>query len=81
MTNYVVTNIRLPEEDYLRLKTEAAMKRKSLAAVIREKVGKKKPDDYEKILLTPTTWFTEKDYRDYKKMRAKLQKRTKMYNW
>lgn len=37
--NYVTTNIRLPEEDYLRLKAEAAKKRQSLAAVIREKIG------------------------------------------
>lgn len=36
---YVTTNIRIPEEDYLRLKNEAVKKRKSLAAVIREKVG------------------------------------------
>lgn len=39
--NYVTTNIRLPEEDYLKLKAEAAKKRKSLSAVIREKVGVK----------------------------------------
>lgn len=37
--NYVTTNIRLPEKDYLRLKSEAAKRRKSLAAIIREKVG------------------------------------------
>lgn len=36
--NYVTTNIRIPEKDYLRLKEEAAKSRKSLAAVIREKV-------------------------------------------
>ncbi len=41
MSNYVVTNIRLLEEDYLRLKQEAANKRQSLSAVIREKVGKR----------------------------------------
>lgn len=38
MANYVTTNIRIEEEDYLRLKAEAAKKRKSLSAVIREKV-------------------------------------------
>lgn len=81
MNNYVVTNIRLPEEDYLRLKEEALKKRKSFSAVIREKIIKKKPDDYEKILLTPTDWFTEKDYKDYKKMRSKLKKRAKIYNF
>lgn len=37
--HYVTTNIRLPEESYLKLKEEAAKKRKSLAAVIREKLG------------------------------------------
>ncbi len=39
--NYITTNIRLPEEDYMKLKTEAANKRKSLAAVIREKIAAK----------------------------------------
>lgn len=36
--NFVTTNIRLPEEEYIKLKFEAARKRKSLAAVIREKI-------------------------------------------
>lgn len=36
--NFITTNIRLPEEEYLKLKAEAAKKRKSLAAVIREKI-------------------------------------------
>lgn len=36
--NYVTTNIRIPEEDYLRLKEEAARERKSFSAVIREKI-------------------------------------------
>lgn len=81
MSNFVVTNIRLPEEDYLRLKEEALKKRKSLSAVIRDKITKKRPDDYEKILLTPTSWFTERDYKDYKKMKSKLKKRARMYDW
>jgi len=79
--NYVVTNIRLPEEDYLRLKGEAAKKRISLAAIIRGKITEKRPDDYEKILLTPTDWFTERDYKDYKKKRLGLKKRARMYDW
>ena len=37
--NYITTNIRISEEDYLRLKIEAAQSRKSLSAVIREKIG------------------------------------------
>lgn len=36
--NYITTNIRIPEDDYLKLKAEAAKKRKSLAAIIREKI-------------------------------------------
>ena len=82
--NYVTTNIRLLEEDYLRLKAEAAKKRKSLSAVIREKIGaKKKPsrEEYRKILLTPTPWFTEKDYKEYEEMKKKDRERSKMYDW
>ncbi|MBU1031812.1 hypothetical protein KKE03_02740 [Patescibacteria group bacterium] len=37
--NFVTTNIRLPEDEYLRLKFEAAKKRKSFAAIVREKLG------------------------------------------
>ena len=40
--NYVTTNIRLAEEDYLRLKYEAAKARKSLAAIVREKISEQK---------------------------------------
>lgn len=40
--NYVTTNVRIPEEDYLRLKAEAAKKRTSLAGVIREKIAGEK---------------------------------------
>ncbi len=40
--NYVTTNIRIPEEDYLRLKIEAVKKRRSLSAVIRSKISGKK---------------------------------------
>lgn len=40
--NYIVTNIRLPEDDYLKLKQEAAKSRTSLAGIIREKIRIKK---------------------------------------
>ena len=43
--NYVTTNIRIPEEDYLRLKAEAAKKRQSLSGVIREKIRPQKAAD------------------------------------
>ena len=39
--NYVTTNIRISEEDYLRLKAEAAKLRTSLSAVVREKIKSK----------------------------------------
>ncbi len=81
MNNYVVTNIRLPEEDYLRLKEEAFKKRISFSAVVREKVGSKKKvagKDYAKILLSiKSDWFTEKDYREYKRNRIQMEKRIK----
>lgn len=52
--NYVTTNIRLSEEDYLRLKSEAAKKRKSLSSVIREKLHytekTRSKEEVEKIL-------------------------------
>lgn len=40
--NYVTTNIRLPEDTYLQLKAEAAKKRKTLSAIIRERLGLQK---------------------------------------
>lgn len=80
MNNYVTTNIRLPEEDYLRLKEEAARKRKSLSAVIREKIGTKKSSErYAKELLAlKTDWFSDKDYTEIK---AGLKARMKRYDW
>lgn len=81
MSNFVVTNIRLPEEDYLRLKEEAAKKRKSLSAVIREKITKKKltREEYRKKLLSiKGNWFS---YAEYKKNRADVKKRFRKYNW
>jgi len=85
MNNFVTTNIRLFEEDYLRLKEEAAKKRTSLSAVIREKVGsKKKPSskEYAKILLSlKTDWFTEKDYKEYKRSRIQMDKQIKKRGW
>lgn len=81
MSNYVTTNIRLVEEDYLRLKEEAFKKRKSLSAIIREKVGSKKKKsskDYSKVLLSlKTDWFTDEDYKEYKKNRMQIEKRLK----
>ena len=81
MSNFVVTNIRLPEEDYLRLKEEAAKKRISFSAVIREKVGEKRLSREEwvkKLLTLNTDWF---DYKEFKKNRAEMEKTVKKNNW
>lgn len=40
--NWITTNIRLPEDMYKKLKLQAARERKSLSAVIREKIAGKK---------------------------------------
>ena len=37
--NWITTNIRLPEDAYMELKLFAASQRKSVAAVVREKLG------------------------------------------
>lgn len=49
--NWITTNIRLPEDLYMELKIKAAKERKSVAAIIREKlsptvVTRKKRADY-----------------------------------
>lgn len=40
--DWVTTNIRLPQDQYLELKLQAARERKSLAALIRQKLAKGK---------------------------------------
>ncbi len=61
--NYVTTNIRLPEEDYLRLKAEAARNRLSLSAVIRKKIT--------------TSYQPRRSQTEVKKMMAELSKLAK----
>lgn len=39
--DYITTNIRFEEDQYNRLKAEAARRRKSLSAIVREKVKTK----------------------------------------
>jgi len=61
MNFYITTNIRLPEEDYLRLKEEAAKSRKSFSAIVRERIGVKKKADKspEEIIRTIRTHAQE----------------------
>jgi hypothetical protein len=40
--NWITTNIRFPEDLYMELKMEAAASRKSVAALVRERVSVKK---------------------------------------
>ena len=40
--NWVTTNIRLPDDLYMELKMKAARERKSVAAIIRERLAGKK---------------------------------------
>jgi len=42
--NWITTNIRFPEDDYMELKMTAAMSRKSIAEIVRERVRSNKQD-------------------------------------
>jgi predicted CopG family antitoxin len=59
--NYVTTNIRIPEDDYLRLKEEAAKKRKSLSAVIREKIKGKNAEKKASVLLAELDFLAQEN--------------------
>lgn len=75
--NWITTNLRLPEDLYMDLKLKAARERKSVASVIREKLGDKKKDreSYQKKLLSiKGTWDLEPEI---KKNRAQVEKRLK----
>lgn len=47
--NWVTTNIRFPEEDYLELKMEAVRQRKSFAALVRDRTIRKKASKKKSI--------------------------------
>ena len=49
--NWITTNLRLPEDLYMDLKIKAAKERKSVAAVIREKLLDTKQKDQSDLLL------------------------------
>ena len=62
--DYVTTNIRLYQEDYQRLKLEAAKTRQSLSAIIREKLsGQKKSRSFSEVerLLARTEKLAEQN--------------------
>lgn len=66
--NYVTTNIRISEEDYLKLKAEAAKKRKSLSAVIRERLSGdiKLQSNNAKNVLERLNNLAKRDAQDFK---------------
>jgi len=82
MDTYVTTNIRITKDDYLRLKEEAAKQRKSLSAVIREKVSEKKKvarKDYAKLLLSiKSDWFDASEIADN---RRQVEEQIKKRGW
>lgn len=79
MSNYVVTNIRLDEKDYLKLKEEAAKKRTSLSAIIREKVGQKKTSERyaRRLLSVKGGWFS---IEEFKKNRTEIEQRIQRHS-
>ena len=63
MADFITTNIRIPEEDYNRLKLEATKKRQSLAQVIRQKLSgeeRKRSAKEVKQLLQETQLLSKK---------------------
>lgn len=60
--NWVTTNLRLPEDIYMELKMKAARERKSITAVIREKlsVDQKISTKEGKYLLQKLEKFSQK---------------------
>lgn len=81
MSGFVTTNIRLPEDLYMELKMKAARERKSMSAVIREKLvtkrdlrrGKKETDNYKMRLLSiKGVWNLEPEI---KRNRKQIEKR------
>lgn len=61
--DFITTNIRLPRDDYLRLKKEAAEKQKSFSFIVRERLAdtqaKQSEKEIEKILALTKQIATE----------------------
>ena len=67
--NYVTTNVRLPEHDYLKLKEEAARERKSLAQVIRDRISPEGRPNSEKEITAFMSQINENAFRLGKKLK------------
>jgi hypothetical protein len=57
--NWITTNIRLPEDLYMDLKMDAAKNRKSVAAVVRDRLGAKKEKQNGKDLWKRVSLFAK----------------------
>ena len=57
--NWITTNIRLPEDLYMELRMDAARRRKSVAAVVREKLAGKKKGTSKKEFWKRAEKFAE----------------------
>lgn len=49
--SWITTNIRLPEDVYMDLKMQAAKERKSIAALIRERIAHQSSEEGDQALL------------------------------
>ncbi len=65
--NWITTNLRLPEDMYMELKMKAAKERKSVAAIIREKLS----DSDEKAIRKDGKALIQRMEKFSKKMAAK----------
>jgi plasmid stability protein len=68
--NWITTNLRLPEDLYMELKMKAARERKSIAAVVREKLSGEKTltDEKAKRLLQKMNSLREKIAKEHKEL-------------
>jgi hypothetical protein len=76
---YITTNIRLPEEEWERLKIEAVEERKSLSEVIREKLTQdsSQKTDLQKILRqTRGLWADDKKFALKQKKQQELERKS-----
>lgn len=69
--NWIATNIRFPEDQYMKLKIKAARERRSVAAVIREAVDKPLK---KRVAKSPTTKDFMKEIEKVAKENAKYTK-------
>ncbi len=78
--NWITTNIRFPEDQYMELKMEAARTRKSFAALVRERVTTPKPLN-KKATKTKSDKSVAKFMREIRKLAKETAKQNKGINF